>query len=198
MNTFTTIYQDESGKYDAQNSLGLNPEAIDTFFNVMWHDEIPECFKWLSNMLASLEPTIRRDLFNYKNDEGDAIAHKLYDYHDFLEAVEEYLPDIDLFQEGKICLTPLEIAAIDVLSDTFEHMLNIGFPPSSLRDISLLWDVSFDGRDASDIAASNDQSIDELIQDIILYRLNLLEENGYTIPDDTKDMVRTLEFPLSF
>lgn len=203
MNTFEQIYQQLENK-QANLSLVVNypsnidPTATEAFFDVMENYDIPDEFTWLDTLLASADQKTKRDLFTYKSSDNDTIFHKCYDRYEFLEEIAAHISDIDFYQEGKDGLTVLELAATEVCDETFEHMLEIGVPAESLRDPTLLYDVSFDGREASDLADGSGLSIDEFVKKTIFYRISLLEEHGYTIPISIKDQILATEFGAIF
>jgi len=203
LNTFEQIYQQLENK-QANLSLVVNypsnmdPAATEAFFDVMENYDIPDEFTWLNTLLASADQKTKRDLFTYKSSDNDTIFHKCYDRYEFLEEIAAHISDIDFYQEGKDGLTVLELAATEVCDETFEHMLEIGVPAESLRDLTLLYNVSFDGREASDLADASGLSIDEFVKKTIFYRISLLEEHGYTVATSIKDQVLATEFGAIF
>lgn len=203
MNTFEQIYQQIENRQTNSNlrvnyPSDVDPKAAETFFDIMENYDYPDEFDWLNTLLTSANQQTKRDLFTYKSADNDTIFHKCYDNYEFLEEIAEHISDIDCYQEGRHGLTVLELAATEVCDEAFEHMLGIGVPAESLRNPELLCDVSFDGREASDLANGSGLSIDEFVKKTILYRISLLEEIGYPVPSSIKDQLSTMEFAISF
>lgn len=203
MNTFEQIYQQLENKRDNLSLVvnypaNIDPAATEAFFDVMENDDVPDEFTWLGTLLASADQKTKHDLFTYKSSDNDTIFHKCYDSYEFLEEIAAHISDIDFHQEGKHGLTVLELAATEVCDETFEHMLAIGVPSASLRNLDLLWDVSFDGHEASDLADACGLSIDEFVKKTIFYRISLLEGLRYEVPSEVKEKVLTMEFSVSF
>lgn len=177
-------------------------EKISHFIEIMSDIDNEELetddFTWIDELIGSTNPIIIRDFFSFKASNGNTVVHELFDNLEFLSTINSYSSNIDFFIEGKLKLTPLEMAITSVDPDAVEMLINMGAPTLSLRNKELLLNVSFDGREFSDLASEANLKLDALIRERIRDIIKIFEKNGEAIPERIKQEVNTLEVCLSF
>ena len=144
-------------------------------------------FDWIDDIINGTADEVIKDFFTYKANNGNTILHELFEYIEFLNSIYCYASHIDFSIEGKSKLTPLELAVNTMNYDAVGMLLELGAPISSFRDERLLVDVSFDGREFSDLASESGMDIDQYVQDGIHSMIKLLETKGAIITTALKD-----------
>lgn len=202
MNTFTNLTTLLFEKTSSEPKKQEKIQSLINFLSAMSHPIQPELdtddFGWVDDILSGANEEVIKDFFQYKGSNGNTIIHELFDHMEFLEVIREHQDYIDYSVTGNSGLTPVELAIQTLNPTVLEVLLEAGAPTNTFTDNTLLTNVSFDGREFSDMADESNMGLDDYVRSLIQENITLLEKYGANFTKEIKEDADQFESSLTF